>query len=85
MSPWVQDLKFAQQATVAVEIRLYTGESLLTGVHSVDEDTDTFVVYAPQTMGDDTTRRRIGLNDIQSITVTDVDYPLARGRNVEGQ
>jgi hypothetical protein len=79
MSGMVDDLKFAMQARVAVDLTLLNGEHLLTGVHSVDEDDGSVNLWAPQTMGNDTTRRRIRIGDIMSLSVTDVDYPRPDG------
>jgi hypothetical protein len=76
MSGMVDDLKFAQQAKVAVHLTLLNGEHLLTGVHSVDEEDGTVSLWNPQTLAGDLTRRRIRIDDIVTLTVTDVDYTM---------
>ena len=69
------DLRYAQTAGVCVEVVLLGGgEALLTGVHQVDEEAGFVSLHAPQVFGDDTTTRKIGLDLIASITVTDVAW-----------
>jgi len=63
----VTDLEFARTTQVAVQLTIFTG------VPSVDEDGQFVRLYDPQTFGDATTGV-VGLNDITSITVTDVEY-----------
>ena len=53
----VDDLRFAQQARVAVEVTLFDGQKFLTGVHDVDEQVGTVNLHEPQTFSDATTRR----------------------------
>lgn len=68
------DLRYAQTSGVCVDVTLVNGERLLSGVHSVDEDDDSVSLYAPQHLGDNTTRKRIYLTDIVSLTVTNVRW-----------
>lgn len=75
MSIWVVDLRTAEQGSVAVRLTLYGGEELLAGVDSVDEETDTVMLYMLGTMAGGISRRRIGLNDIQSLELTADEYP----------
>jgi hypothetical protein len=74
MSTWSDDLRFAQQAGVCVDVRLLSGEQYLTGVESIDDEEGWVSLYTPQYMGDETTRARIRLDDITSLTVTDVRW-----------
>ena len=55
---FVEDLRFAQQARVAVEVILFDGQKFFTGVHDVDEQVGIVSLYEPQTFSDATTRRR---------------------------
>jgi hypothetical protein len=64
MSAWSEDLRFAQQASVAVDVRLFDGQHFQTGVADVDEEEGLVSLYRPQTMGDTTTRVRVKLDDI---------------------
>jgi hypothetical protein len=74
MSAWADDLRFAHQADVCVEVFLLNGQRMLTGVHSVDDESDTVMLYNARHMGDTTTRVRVRLDDIMSLTVTDIRY-----------
>ena len=76
MAGFVDDLRFAQQARVAVEVTLFDGQKFLTGVHDVDEQVGTVNLYEPQTFSDATTRRRVQLADITSVVVTEIDYTV---------
>ena len=73
---FIEDLRFAQQARVAVEVTLFDGQRFLTGVHDVDEQVGTVNLYEPQTFSDATTRRRVQLADITSVVVTEIDYTV---------
>jgi hypothetical protein len=74
MSAWINDLRFAQQAGVAVEVHLFNGQRFTTGVADVDEDAGEFSLYRPQSLGDATTRARFRLDDITSLAVTDIQW-----------
>jgi hypothetical protein len=74
MSSWSDDLRFAQQARVAVDVRLFDGQRFQTGVADVDEEAGLVSPYRPQTLGDTTTRTRIRLDDITSLAVTDIRW-----------
>jgi hypothetical protein len=74
MGAWSDDLRFAQQAGVAVDVRLFDGQHFQTGVADVDEDAGLVSLYRPQTFGDTTTRVRVRLDDITSLAVTDVRW-----------
>ena len=74
MSAWSDDLQFAQQAGVAVEVHMFDGQRFQTGVADVDEETGLFSLYTPQTFGDTTTRVRLRLDDITSLAVTDIQW-----------
>jgi hypothetical protein len=74
MSAWSDDLRFAQQAGVAVDVRLFDGQRFQTGVADVDEEAGLVSLYRPQTMGDTTTRVRVRLDDITSLAVTDIQW-----------
>ena len=73
---FVDDLRFAQQARVAVEVTLFDGQHFFTGVHDVDEQIGIVSLYEPQTFSDATTRRRVQLADITSVVVTELDYTV---------
>lgn len=72
----VEDLRFAQEARVAVEVTLFDGQKFFTGVHDVDEEVGIVSLYEPQTFSDATTRRRVHLADITSVVVTEIDYTV---------
>ena len=72
MNAWSDDLRFAQQAGVAVEVNLFDGQQFFTGVADVDDEGGFVSLHRPQTFGDLTTRARVRLEDITSVTVTDV-------------
>ncbi len=74
MRAWSDDLRFAQQTSVCVEVHLLNGQRHFTGVESVDEENGLVSLYQPQDMGDKSTRIRIRLDDITSLTVTDVRW-----------
>ena len=78
MSAWSDDLRFAQQAGVAVDVRLFDGQRFQTGVADVDEETGLVSLYRPQTFGDTTTRVRVRLDDITSLAVTDIQWGAPR-------
>ena len=68
------DLAYAQAAGVCVEIRLLTGEEMLTGVHEIHEEDGFVSLFAPQVFGDDATTRKDGLDLVASVAVTDVQW-----------
>jgi hypothetical protein len=68
------DLRYAHAAGVCAEVMLLTGERLMTGVHSVEEEAGFVSLHAPRTMGDDATTRKVGLDLIASVTVTNVAW-----------
>lgn len=70
----VNDLRFAQQAGVCVELTTHTGERFMTGVHAVDDTAGFVSLYAPQTFGDDGTTRKVDLDLVSSVVVTDVGW-----------
>jgi hypothetical protein len=74
MSAWSDDLRFAQQAGVAVDVRLFDGQRFQTGVADVDEETGLVSLYRPQTLEDTTTWVRVRLDDITSLAVTDIQW-----------
>jgi hypothetical protein len=78
MTAWGNDLRFAQQAGVAVDVRLFDGQRFQTGVADVDEEAGLVSLFRPQTLGDTTTRVRIRLEDITSLAVTDVQWGIPR-------
>jgi hypothetical protein len=73
-----EDLQYAEQLGVCVEVTLLNGQEYTTGVHSVDTEDGFANLYTPQTMGDETTRTRIRLDDIESVTVL-TDLPWTSG------
>jgi hypothetical protein len=48
-----------------------TGEQLSTGVHHVNEEEGFVSFYSPQVYGDTTTTRKVALDLLASVTVTD--------------
>ena len=76
MTAWSEDLRFAQQAGVAVDVRLFDGQHFQTGVADVNEEEGLVSLFRPQTMGDVTTRTRVRLEDITSLSVTDIQWGL---------
>ena len=75
--PYVTDLRFAQSTEVAVEIILRNGVKLMSGVIDVDSTHMIATLYDPQHMGDSTTRRKVNIGDISSLTVTDMEYKFS--------
>ena len=71
---WSDDLRFAQQAGVAVEVDLLDGRHFFTGVADVDDEGESVSLHRPQTFEDTTTRVRVRLDDITSVSVTDVHW-----------
>jgi hypothetical protein len=78
MSAWSDDLRFAQQAGVAVDVQMFDGQHLQAGVADVDEEAGLFSLYQPKTFGDTTTRVRLKLEDITSLAVTDIQWGAPR-------
>lgn len=75
MSTWSDDLRFAEQSDLCVEVTMQNGQHYRpTGVHSVDEENGWASLYQPQYMGDETTRVRIWLPDITSVIVTEIPW-----------
>jgi hypothetical protein len=74
---WADDLRFAQQAGVCVDATMKNGERYFTGIHEVDEESETASLYGSTYPGDVTSTRRINLRDIASVVVTKVAYPSA--------
>ncbi len=71
----MSDLRFAQQACKAVEVRLYSQGTLgLVGVADVDEDGGWVSFKTPKTFGDETSRTRVELSDIATLQVTDIEF-----------
>jgi hypothetical protein len=68
------DLRYAQTVGVAVRLNLFNGQELLVGVHEVNEVEGFVSLYDPQGFGDSTTTRKVGLEDITSVTVTDIEW-----------
>jgi hypothetical protein len=74
MTAWSDDLQFAQQTGVAVDVHLFNGQHFQAGVADVNEEEGLVSLFRPQTMGDTTTRTRVRLEDITSLTVTDIQW-----------
>lgn len=73
---FADDLRFAQASQQYVEVLTISGERFLTCVHDVNEEEGYVSLYAPQTMGDKTTRRKVPLDQITSVVVqTDMPCP----------
>jgi hypothetical protein len=67
MRAFAGDLRFAQTAGVYVEVRLLSGERLLTGVHEVNEEEGVVRLYAPQDLADRFTTRKVLLDAFESV------------------
>lgn len=74
MKAFINDFKYAQTTGVAVEVHLLNGEKLLKGVHDVNEEEGFVSLYDPQVFGDNTTTRKVPLDLIASVTITDVQW-----------
>ncbi len=74
MKAFANDLRYAQTTGVAVEVHLLNGERLLSGVHEVNGEEGFVSLYAPTTYGDDTTTRKVPLDLLASVTVTDIQW-----------
>jgi hypothetical protein len=74
MTAFGDDLRFAQQAGVAVDVRLFDGQHFMTGVADVDEEAGLVSLYRPQDLDDMTTRIRLRLDEITSLAVTDIQW-----------
>jgi hypothetical protein len=74
VSAWSDDLRFAQQTGVAVEVDLLDGRHFFTGVVDVDDEGGFVNLHRPQDFDDTTTRVRVRLDDITSVAVTDVHW-----------
>jgi len=61
---------------------MYDGQHFTTGVGDVDEDAGEFNLYTPQAFGDTTARIRLKLDDITSLTVTNIKW-APRGRRLD--
>jgi hypothetical protein len=66
---FVDDLRFAQASEQHVEVLTLSGDRFLTCVHDVNEEEAYVSLYAPQHMGNRTTRRKIPLDHITSVVV----------------
>jgi hypothetical protein len=78
MSAWSDDLQFAQQTRVAVDVHMFNGQRFQTGVADVDEEAGLFSLYQPLDFDDTTTRVRLRLDDITSLAVTDIQWGAPR-------
>ena len=74
MSFVTEALRRAQGGSVCAEIVLKSGERILTGVREVNESQGFVSLFAPMTFGDDATTREVALDEIASVTVTDVRW-----------
>lgn len=72
--PLQRDLETARDLGVAIELRLVTGEKLLTGLHDWNGEEGWFSVYYPQNLADTTSTRTIMVDQVSSWSVTDVTY-----------
>lgn len=78
MNPFVTDLLYAKTIRKAVEITMLNRDWYpMTGVKDVSEGENWVALWNPQTFGDSTTFRRIPLDLISSVSVTDIDYHMA--------
>jgi hypothetical protein len=73
MNAFVTDLLFAQASGVRVDMQLLTGEKYLQSVLEVNEEEGFVTITDPKFLGGDPTTRRIPLDLIASLSVTDVE------------
>jgi hypothetical protein len=73
----VDDLRFAEKADLAVRVRTMSGEEFLAGVHEVHDDEGYVSLYAPEHHGDQATRRKVDLDLVESLTVTDIKWGMS--------
>jgi hypothetical protein len=71
----VNDLRYAQTANVMVRLHLITGEERLAAIAEVSEEGDWFKIIDPQDLADVSTTRRIRVDDVSSVAVTDIQGP----------
>jgi hypothetical protein len=71
MNAFITDLRFAQAAGVRVEMKLITGEGFLQGVRGVNEEEGWVLINDPKMLGGDQTTRRVPLDLIASVSVTE--------------
>ena len=77
MSPFVEDLRYAQTIQHAVQVQLLNGRTYkCTGVKEVDEEGNWVALWNPQTFGDDTTFDRVALDLVAGVSVLDIDYRI---------
>ena len=69
----VDDLKFANAASLTVDVTLSNGKTFFAGVEHVDEGFGTVTLYAPRTFRDSASQR-IALSEIASILVTPIEW-----------
>lgn len=74
MSFPADDLQYAHVSGMCADVHLVTGERYFTGVHEVNAKGGYVSLHAPQTMGDDATLRKVALDLISSVAVTDIAW-----------
>jgi hypothetical protein len=74
MKAFIDDLKYAQATGMAVKLTTLVEQIGYIGVHSVNEEEGFVSLFAPVTLGDDTTTRKVALDAIIEVTVTDVSW-----------
>jgi hypothetical protein len=74
MKAFIDDLKYAQATGTAVRLTTLVEKIPYIGVQSVDEEEGFVSLFAPVTLGDDTTTRKVALDAIVDVTVTDVSW-----------
>ncbi len=73
MEAFLDDLRYARTVGRAVDVHLVTGETIhLTTLRDVDEARGVVNLLDSQHYGDNTTTRKVALDVIASVTVTDV-------------
>ena len=72
MNPFITDLRFAQAAGVRVDMKLVTGDKFLQGVREVNGAENFVTINDPKMLGGDLTTRRVPLDLIASLAVTEV-------------
>jgi hypothetical protein len=69
----VEDLMFANVASLTVDITLVDGRTFYAGVQAIDEVFGTVTLYAPRTFSESGSQR-IALSEIVSVSVTPIEW-----------
>jgi hypothetical protein len=77
MNPYVTDLLYAKTIRKAADVEMLNGRRYpVAGVKDVNEAENWVALYNPQVFGDNKTFRRIPLDLVSGVTVTNIDYDM---------